>query len=105
MLGFATAVPFQKVKVSAAVGLEARDIFVTVRDDLPFVVEVLVPVRFTIPIAIVQTSDLVPTDHVNLIAYDFQTERLEQAGGESLPAEAIEAVVDPRHQPHIPMQS
>src|SRR5688500_1735545 len=99
----AATISFQQVQVAATVGLQASYIFVAVRSDLPFVVEVLIPVRFAVSVTIVQPRDLVATNDVDSAVHNLQTKGLEQTRGKTFPAQTLELFVDSRNQPNIAM--
>jgi hypothetical protein len=46
-----------------------------------------------------QTGDLIPSQHVEFLVHDAETERLIQTGREPLPANRLQGLVDPLHKP------
>ena len=69
--------------------------------DRDVVVKILIEVRLSIGIQIMQAGYLVTAEHIYFVVHDFQTQWLEQAGGESAPLEFFKVFIDAAHDPHI----
>ena len=81
--------------------LKIEDELVEIRRDGNVVVEVLVEGRFADAVGIAQDRDLIAPEHVDLPVHDLHPQRLKQAGGEALPGEVIELVIDAGDEPDV----
>ena len=84
--------------------MQIEDELVVVGRDDRVVVEVLVQVGLAVLVEVFQPGDLVAAGHVNFSLNDLQPERLEQTGGEALPGELLERLVDARDDPHVAVE-
>ena len=89
------------VETALRIGFEAGAVFVPAGRDLAVVVEVFVEVGFAVAVQVVQAGDLVAAQDVDHPVDDPQAQRLIQAGGEALPCEVIELVVDAADDPNV----
>ena len=65
------------------------------------VVEALVEVDLAVAIRVVQPGDAVAAQDVDLLAHHLDAQGLEQAGGDALPGDVLQCVVDAAHQPDV----
>ena len=62
-----------------------------------------IEVCFVIQILVVQDRDLVPSQHMNFILHNFESQGLKQTGRKAFPLQVLQVLVDPLHQPDIAM--
>ncbi len=70
---------FSIVEIALFICLQTHREFVEVFRDLVIAVEVLVEIRFSVSVEIVQANDLIPTAHKYVVADQLHPERLKQS--------------------------
>jgi hypothetical protein len=73
--------------------------------DLVVVVEALDKVDFAVAIEVAQPGNLVAAGDVDDLIHYFDSERLEQAGGDAFPNELFEVSIDAGDDPHVAVPS
>ena len=90
-----------EVEVPLGVGLEVEGELVEAGRHGHVVVERLVEVGLAVAVEVVQPGDPVAAQDVDLVVHDLQAQRLEQPGGEPLPGQLLQLLVDPGDDPDV----
>ena len=90
-----------KVEVTFAVPVEIEGELVEMVRDVELVVEVLVVVRLTVLIEIVQNRDLIPIQDVDLAIHNFQALRHVEAHRIAAPSKLVQVVIDTVDNPNV----
>ena len=95
------ALGIDEVEIARVILFQAGDIVMAASRCLDEVAEILVEIGFTVAVEIVQSSNLIAAQHIDLPVTHLETERLKKAGGETFPAKVAELLINARHAPDI----
>ena len=92
---------FQKIEISGSICFETGAVAVAGPCRNAIAVKIFIVISFAIVVEIVQDRDLVAAKDVNLIANDFQSERLKKPGRETFPGQLLKFGIDAADAPDI----
>ena len=92
---------FHVVEVASCIGLQVHARLVEVFTVVGVIVKILVEVDFPVCVEINEMGDLVASDNVNLLPDNFKSKRLVQPGGDTLPDERVQGIIESGDCPNI----
>ena len=92
-----------EIELSLRPGLQVEAEGMESAGELPVVVEVLVVIRLSVAVEVVVARDLVIGDGVDHIVHDGESQGFVPAGGDSFPGKFLQLLIDPTHDPDIPI--